>query len=63
MRSARSRARQVQPHPGAGVPEEEGGIQVRYRDQAGNAWSGRGPKPRWLKEALAAGHSPESLAA
>jgi DNA-binding protein H-NS len=37
--------------------------QVRYRDQAGNAWSGRGPKPRWLKEAIAAGQSLESLAA
>ena len=37
--------------------------QMRYRDQAGNAWSGRGPKPRWLKEALAAGQSLESLAA
>jgi DNA-binding protein H-NS len=37
--------------------------QVRYRDQAGNAWSGRGPKPRWLKEALAAGQSLDSLAA
>ena len=37
--------------------------QVRFRDQAGNAWSGRGPKPRWLKEALAAGQSLDSLAA
>ncbi|MGK6310786.1 H-NS family nucleoid-associated regulatory protein [Variovorax sp. DT-64] len=36
---------------------------VRYRDQAGNAWSGRGPKPRWLKDALAAGQSLASLTA
>jgi DNA-binding protein H-NS len=26
-----------------------------YRDQNGNTWTGMGPKPRWLKEALAAG--------
>ncbi|MGJ7489337.1 H-NS family nucleoid-associated regulatory protein [Variovorax sp. ZT4R33] len=26
-----------------------------YRDQSGNSWTGFGPKPRWLKEALAAG--------
>ena len=27
----------------------------RYSDGQGNQWSGRGPRPRWLKEALAAG--------
>jgi len=37
--------------------------QIRYRDQAGNTWSGMGPQPRWLKEALAAGTSLEQLAA
>jgi DNA-binding protein H-NS len=37
--------------------------QIRYRDQAGNAWSGMGPQPRWLKEALAAGTQLEQLAA
>lgn len=30
---------------------------VRYRDQSGNTWSGRGPRPQWLKEALDAGRS------
>jgi DNA-binding protein H-NS len=33
-----------------------------YRDQAGNTWSGRGPRPRWLKEALEAGQTLEQLA-
>ena len=37
--------------------------QIRYRDQAGNAWSGMGPQPRWLKQALAAGTQLEQLAA
>lgn len=35
---------------------------VKYRDDAGNAWGGRGPKPRWLKLGLAAGRSLESYA-
>jgi DNA-binding protein H-NS len=26
-----------------------------YRDAAGNEWGGRGPHPRWLRDALAAG--------
>lgn len=35
---------------------------IRYRDDAGNSWSGFGPKPRWLKAALDAGKSLEDLA-
>jgi DNA-binding protein H-NS len=36
---------------------------VSYRDQAGHTWSGMGPKPRWLKEALEAGKTLEEMAA
>jgi DNA-binding protein H-NS len=36
---------------------------VKYRDDAGHTWSGFGPKPRWFKEALAAGRTPEDLRA
>lgn len=28
---------------------------VRYADDAGNTWTGRGPRPRWLKTAVAEG--------
>lgn len=35
----------------------------RYADGQGNTWSGRGPRPRWLKEAIAAGQPLSSLAA
>lgn len=28
---------------------------VRYADDAGNSWSGRGPRPGWLKAAVAEG--------
>lgn len=34
-----------------------------YRDQEGNTWSGFGPRPRWLKEALESGQTLEQLAA
>lgn len=35
---------------------------VKYRDAAGNTWSGRGLQPRWLKEALASGKSLQDFA-
>jgi DNA-binding protein H-NS len=28
---------------------------VKFRDEGGNTWGGRGPRPRWLREALASG--------
>lgn len=37
--------------------------QVKYRDEAGNAWVGHGKRPRWFVEALAAGKSAEDLLA
>lgn len=33
-----------------------------YADGAGNTWGGRGPRPRWLRDALAAGKSLEEFA-
>ena len=36
---------------------------VKYRDETGNTWSGRGKRPNWFKSALASGKSPEDLAA
>ncbi|MDM0103322.1 H-NS family nucleoid-associated regulatory protein [Variovorax sp. J22R24] len=34
---------------------------VLYRDGSGNSWTGRGPRPRWMKEALASGKTLEDL--
>lgn len=34
-----------------------------YRDQAGHTWSGMGPRPRWLKEALEAGKTLDEMTA
>ncbi len=36
---------------------------VKFKDEAGNVWSGRGPRPGWFKDALAAGKKPEELLA
>ncbi|RZL87182.1 MAG: hypothetical protein EOP82_27390 [Variovorax sp.] len=33
-----------------------------YSDGAGNSWTGRGPKPRWLKEAIESGKSLQDFA-
>lgn len=34
---------------------------VKYRDGAGNQWTGYGPRPKWLRQALADGASEASL--
>jgi DNA-binding protein H-NS len=36
---------------------------VSYKDDAGNTWSGFGPRPRWLKDLLESGRTLEQLAA
>lgn len=36
---------------------------VVYRDQAGHTWSGMGPRPRWLKEALESGKTLDEMTA
>jgi DNA-binding protein H-NS len=36
---------------------------VKYQDGTGNKWSGKGPRPKWFKEALAAGKTLEDLLA
>ncbi len=39
-----------------------GAARAAYQDGAGNTWSGRGPRPQWLKAALAEGKSLEDFA-
>jgi DNA-binding protein H-NS len=47
----------------AGAKRANAGIKVapKYRDDAGNTWSGRGKQPKWVVAALASGRSLESL--
>lgn len=44
----------------AGKPGRVAG-QPKYRDDAGHAWSGKGPRPGWFKAALASGKTLEDL--
>jgi DNA-binding protein H-NS len=41
--------------PGRRSPMRGRKVPVKYRDQAGNTWAGRGAQPRWLREKLKAG--------
>ncbi len=34
----------------------------KFRDSNGNIWGGRGPRPRWLREALLAGRTLKDFA-
>ena len=36
---------------------------VRFKDENGNTWVGRGKRPQWLRDALAAGRKLEEFAA
>jgi DNA-binding protein H-NS len=36
-------------------------VPVKYRDETGNTWTGRGKTPRWLAEAKKAGQARESF--
>lgn len=37
-------------------------VAAKYRDPAGNSWSGRGLKPKWLQAAIAFGKKIEEFA-
>ena len=36
-------------------PAKAAALAVRYRDDQGRSWVGRGKRPQWLRDALAAG--------
>lgn len=49
--------------PAAGGRRRAAGTtQPRYRDESGNVWGGRGPRPKWLREAISAGRKLEEFA-
>ncbi|MEY4564072.1 MAG: hypothetical protein RLZZ618_3349 [Pseudomonadota bacterium] len=47
----------------AATKKSRAGAGAKFRDDAGNVWGGRGPRPRWLRDALAAGKSLSDFAA
>lgn len=42
---------------GAAKSKSKFGDAAKYRDASGNEWVGRGPRPIWLRQAIAAGKS------
>lgn len=38
-----------------GGKKSNGAFGAKYRDDEGNTWGGRGPRPYWLRDALARG--------
>lgn len=51
----------VKPKAGKGAGSTPS--RIKYKDDAGNAWSGFGRKPKWFVEALAGGKTAEELLA
>lgn len=60
--AAKARAKASKP---ARQPRKAGATPTleKWKDDAGRTWSGRGPKPRWLTEALASGKTEDELRA
>jgi DNA-binding protein H-NS len=58
-------ARAVAPTPGPAKARRAAKTArgAAFRDDAGNTWSGRGRRPRWINAALAAGKSLDELRA
>ncbi|MDE2452926.1 MAG: H-NS histone family protein [Burkholderiales bacterium] len=48
---------------GGGRAGAAGAAPAKYRDASGKTWSGRGRRPGWITEALAAGRNLEDLRA
>jgi DNA-binding protein H-NS len=42
--------------------KSRGAAAVKFRDEAGNTWGGRGPRPQWLRDALGAGKALQDFA-
>ena len=58
-KSGAGRAAKAASGPRAG--KKLGKVAPKYRDDAGNTWTGRGNQPRWLRSALASGRKLEDF--
>lgn len=59
-------AKSVKPAAGkrsAKVKTKTANTAAKFKDDQGNVWSGRGPRPAWFKAALEAGKQPDELLA
>jgi len=62
QRSSRGRSAAKKGPPRAKTSKRSSKPQAAYADGNGNTWGGRGPRPKWLKDALANGESLEQFA-
>ncbi len=46
----------------AAAPDKRRPAAIKYRDSAGNTWTGRGRAPRWMQAHIAAGGKAEEFA-
>ena len=46
----------------AKAPKAKAAAVIRFKDEQGNSWVGRGKRPQWLRDALAAGRKIEEFA-
>ena len=53
---------EIAPSRGRGRSLKGKKVPAKYRDKAGNAWAGRGAKPRWLVAAIKEGKKLEDFA-
>lgn len=44
------------------APKAKAAAVIRFKDELGNSWVGRGKRPQWLRDALAAGRKIEDFA-
>jgi len=49
------KGKRAAPVQAAGKAKRKSARAVKFRDDAGNTWGGRGPRPHWLRDALANG--------
>jgi DNA-binding protein H-NS len=61
-RGPRPGAKRRGPGPKAKVAKRGGARPAKFRDESGNTWGGRGPRPQWLRDALANGRKLEDFA-
>jgi DNA-binding protein H-NS len=61
--AGRKRGAAAKKGKGGAAAKAKGPAVVRYRDENGNTWVGRGKRPQWLRDALTAGRKLEEFAA
>lgn len=58
---ARAAAARKPRKAGAAKPAASAKAAAKYRDEAGRVWGGRGPRPKWLRDAIASGRKLEEF--